>query len=149
MAKEVHRAVVFNHTAESWGNRERRAMTRFEQCTRVLASTLNVTLTTQSAHVEEPSPYLLWMMAATTAFEALRLASRSFRGASNAALYWKPAQQTFFRRFCLLTCGTQEDVAADALTSRLFCLLPTANMPQFAEAFDCPANYEEAFCVLE
>ncbi|KAH7961793.1 hypothetical protein HPB52_012156 [Rhipicephalus sanguineus] len=149
MAKEVHRAVVFNHTAEFWGSRERRAMARFEQCTRVLASTLNVTLTTQSIHLEEPSPYVLWMMAATSAFEALRLASRSFRGASNVAHYWKPAQQTFFRRFCLLTCGTQEDVAEDALTSRLFCLLPTANMPQFAEAFACPANYEEAFCVLE
>ncbi|KAH8009704.1 hypothetical protein HPB51_019015 [Rhipicephalus microplus] len=149
MAKEVHRAVVFNHTSEFWGNRERKAVARFEQCTRVLASTLNATPTTQSVHVGEPSPYVLWMVAASTAFEALRLASRSFRGTSNVARYWKPAQQTFFRRFCLLTCGNQDDNAEDGLTSRLFCLLPTANMPQFAEAFDCPANYEEAFCVLE
>lgn len=154
MAKEVHRAVVLDHSADAWGNRERRAMARYEQCARVLASTLNVSLATRDAstHGEEPSPYVLWMMAATTTLEALRLASRSFRGASNVAHHWKPAQRTFFRRFCLLTCGapeTPQDAAEEPLSSRLLCLLPTANMPQFADAFDCPANYDEAFCVFD
>ncbi|XP_075538875.1 uncharacterized protein LOC142573187 [Dermacentor variabilis] len=154
MAKEVHRAVVLDNTADDWSNRERTAMARFEQCARVLASTLNVSLAARDASAQggQPSPYVLWMMATTTALEALRLASRSFRGASNVAHHWKPAQRTFFRRLCLLTCGAPEapeDAAEEALSSRLLCLLPTANMPQFADAFDCTANYEEAFCVFE
>ncbi|KAH6937594.1 hypothetical protein HPB50_001883 [Hyalomma asiaticum] len=149
MAKEMYRAVIFDHRSDLWGNRERRAIARFEQCARVLASTMNVSVATPSVHLQEPSPHVLWMVAAATAFEAFRLASRSFRGASDVAHYWKPAQQTFFRRFCLLTCGAQEDPGGDALTSRIYCLLPIANMPQFAEAFGCTANYEEAFCVLE
>ncbi|KAH6940033.1 hypothetical protein HPB50_024163 [Hyalomma asiaticum] len=149
MAKEMYRAVIFDHGSDLWGNRERRAIARFEQCARVLASTMNVSVATPSVHLQEPSPHVQWMAAAATAFEAFRLASRSFRGASDVAHYWKPAQQTFFRRFCLLTCGAQEDPGGDALTSRIYCLLPIANMPQFAEAFGCTANYEEAFCVLE
>ncbi|KAH7951806.1 hypothetical protein HPB52_013313 [Rhipicephalus sanguineus] len=45
------------------------------------------------------------------------------------------AQMTFFRRFCLLACnsGTQPE----GLSSEARCLLPLANMPEFAKAFGC------------
>ncbi|KAH6937674.1 hypothetical protein HPB50_003569 [Hyalomma asiaticum] len=43
------------------------------------------------------------------------------------------AMSTFFRRFCLLTCGHDEP----HLSARSRCMIPLSGMPEFADAFRC------------
>ncbi|XP_037555208.1 uncharacterized protein LOC119431818 [Dermacentor silvarum] len=60
------------------------------------------------------------------------------RHASNFDDVLRKAQRTFFRRFCLLSCG--DSVQNETSESRLACLVPVLNMPEFYEAFGCPLN---------
>ncbi|KAK8757244.1 hypothetical protein V5799_000054 [Amblyomma americanum] len=53
---------------------------------------------------------------------------------------WTAAQQTFFRRFCLMTCS-----AVDAgLHSRVQCLVPVLNMLEFGSSFRCNSSEAES-----
>lgn len=45
------------------------------------------------------------------------------------------AQQTFFRRYCLLTCDTDRN--DDQPYTLLRCMLPVLNMAELISAFDC------------
>ncbi|KAL1474966.1 hypothetical protein MTO96_037639 [Rhipicephalus appendiculatus] len=44
------------------------------------------------------------------------------------------AISTFFRRFCLLSCGHDDA----HLSARSLCMIPLMGMPEFADAFRCP-----------
>ncbi|KAK8783717.1 hypothetical protein V5799_009918 [Amblyomma americanum] len=153
IAKELHRAILVSNISGFWGAREERALASFQDCVRKLAVKIfNVSLATAGDDQRGPSNEkdvdLTWMMAARTAHEGLSLALQGFRNASNWARYWKLAQRTFFRRFCLLTCGGVAE--SRTVPPNLLCLLSVANMPEFAEAFDCQAavNLDTA-CALE
>ncbi|CAN7992880.1 unnamed protein product, partial [Ixodes hexagonus] len=50
---------------------------------------------------------------------------------------WKKAQRVFFTRFCLASCGLER---SEPLGPREKCIWPLLNMPEFVEAFECPAS---------
>ncbi|KAK8759996.1 hypothetical protein V5799_028737 [Amblyomma americanum] len=54
-----------------------------------------------------------------------------YRGASNFDKVRQSAQQTLYRRYCLLTCGGS--CSSDSEKSRLDCFVPIANLPAFFE----------------
>ncbi|XP_075560194.1 uncharacterized protein LOC142592561 [Dermacentor variabilis] len=58
--------------------------------------------------------------------------------ASNFGDVLRKAQRTFFRRFCLLSCGVSAQ--NDTSESRLACLVPVLSTPEFYEAFGCTVN---------
>ncbi|KAH7952806.1 hypothetical protein HPB49_001371 [Dermacentor silvarum] len=116
---------------------------RFEQCLRSLwLSKTNETLAPSSAEADgrgAPGTYgagelLFWTQGARLAFAGLKEALSGFHRDTNWPSYWRRAQKSFFRRFCLLRCSASKP------SSRLRCLLPLANMVEFAEAFECPAD---------
>ncbi|KAK8769815.1 hypothetical protein V5799_013721 [Amblyomma americanum] len=157
MARELYRAILLSNASGLWTTREESALARFQGCIRKLALTVfNVSIATgvsdEHGLSNEKDVPLTWIMAARTAHEGLRLALQGFRNASNSARYWKLAQRTFFRRFCLLTCGGELGAVAESETvpPKFLCLLSLANMPEFAEAFDCPAEVKpDTVCALE
>ncbi|XP_054925914.1 uncharacterized protein [Dermacentor andersoni] len=58
--------------------------------------------------------------------------------ASNFGDVLGKAQRTFFRRFCLLSCG--DSAQNDTGESRLACLVPVLSTPEFYEAFGCTVD---------
>ncbi|KAK8757253.1 hypothetical protein V5799_000045 [Amblyomma americanum] len=157
MARELHRAILLSNASGFWSTREESAFARFQDCASKLAlTTFNVSIATgvsdERGTPSKKDALLTWMMAARTAHEGLRLALQGFRNASNWARYWKLAQRTFFRRFCLLTCGGELGAVMESETvpPKLMCLLSVANMPEFAQAFDCQAEVQpDTMCALE
>ncbi|KAH8032214.1 hypothetical protein HPB51_023991 [Rhipicephalus microplus] len=53
---------------------------------------------------------------------------------------WSEAQATFFVRFCLLSCDSDQRDPKPVLSPRAKCLLPLHNMPEFGSVFDCSAR---------
>ncbi|KAH7974409.1 hypothetical protein HPB49_015047 [Dermacentor silvarum] len=62
-----------------------------------------------------------------------------YRYANNFRAVWREAQRTFFRRFCLLSCGDSRGNNGTT-ESQLDCLVPVLSMPEFHEAFECTGN---------
>ncbi|XP_077552990.1 uncharacterized protein LOC144167678 isoform X2 [Haemaphysalis longicornis] len=154
MARELHRSST--PRLDPWDKKPREAMKKFEECARSrVKAALNVSLSEGNTLDESRSlpEYVFWTMAARTAYGALRESLRSLQGAANWDQYWKRAQKTFFRRFCLLTCSagssSAESVEGATAMSRVLCFLPLVNMREFADAFDCALPVDtESLCVL-
>ncbi|XP_065305016.1 uncharacterized protein [Dermacentor albipictus] len=78
----------------------------------------------------------LWLTSARAAYSALR---EDFSTLSDRKASWKSVQKEFFRRFCFTACDSWNKTT---LSSRQKCLWPLFDMPEFADAFDCPvASY--------
>ncbi|KAH7969522.1 hypothetical protein HPB52_019266 [Rhipicephalus sanguineus] len=145
LAEELYRALLPPpDDTDLWTSETRHAIDRFERCLRSLwLRKTNETLTTSplvadgSRGVGPPGAYgagelLFWVQGARVAFAGLQEALSGFQRATNWPSYWRRAQKSFFRRFCLLRCSASKP------SSRIRCLLPLANMIEFAQAFECP-----------
>ncbi|XP_049522494.1 uncharacterized protein LOC125945009 [Dermacentor silvarum] len=158
LAEELYRALLPPpEDMDLWATGTRHAIDRFEQCLRSLwLSKTNETLASSPTEADgrgAPGTYgagdlLLWTQGARLAFAGLKEALSGFHRATNWPSYWRRAQKSFFRRFCQLHCSASKP------SSRLRCLLPLANMVEFAEAFECPASAAPkgatgSYCVLE
>lgn len=134
LARELSRAIFpQGDSTVTWGERTWIRLDDFIFCVNEIANiALNLTLErTQDASRE----LFLWSRGARLAYGGLKQALQKHIGARNWSAYWKNAQKTFFRRFCLLSCNS--DQTPRPLTPRAQCLLPLANMDEFAGAFDC------------
>ncbi|KAH9370518.1 hypothetical protein HPB48_006271 [Haemaphysalis longicornis] len=151
VAKELARAATVPKNGEGvWTERERAALHKYKQCMDVLArSVLNETM----GHVQEnrTPDFYYWIQGARTAFKVLSAAYVGHRRAANWDSYWKSAQRTFFRRFCLLSCSA-DVVRGEQNSSRLHCFLPLLNMEEFSKAFEChkKSNVRSGnYCLME
>ncbi|KAH6939604.1 hypothetical protein HPB50_019944 [Hyalomma asiaticum] len=157
VATGLYRAAIPGIASSMSHPQERSVMNKFEDCVQKLAGdVLNISL---PAHKDAPfnghslPAHIFWMLAARTAHEALRLATLSFKRAVNWPSYWKKSQRTFFRRFCLLTCGSRdEDNGQTGATQRVLCLLPVSSMPEFFNVFEChnrSTAHRYTTCILD
>ncbi|KAH8032240.1 hypothetical protein HPB51_024017 [Rhipicephalus microplus] len=80
-----------------------------------------------------------WMRAARAALDALR---EQFRGSNRDADHWEQAQRVFFKRFCLLSCGSER---WDSMSPRERCTWPLLSMPEFRDVFKCSNDTLERF----
>ncbi|KAH6923214.1 hypothetical protein HPB50_024927 [Hyalomma asiaticum] len=90
---------------------------------------------------ELPQNRLLELFALAYSVKVAHRAVRDYyeglgRDATNFYDVLKKAQRTFFRRFCLLSCG--DGGRNESTGSELACLAPVLDMPEFYEAFGCP-----------
>ncbi|KAH7966134.1 hypothetical protein HPB49_013932 [Dermacentor silvarum] len=142
MARELLRAAVPNRMPSLW--------TSQEQCVDSLArGAMNISL--ERPQDNRAPEYYFWLQGARTAYAALSASYAAERRAANWDTFWRAAQRTFFRRFCLLSCRPQHDTPEErhslepafvnlrppAVPARVSCLLPLLNMPEFVEAFEC------------
>ncbi|KAK8756348.1 hypothetical protein V5799_000951 [Amblyomma americanum] len=74
----------------------------------------------------------LWLTSARVAYAALK---DDFAASSHRSADWKSVQKGFFLRFCLAACDSWSKTS---LSSRQKCLWPMFDMPEFADAFECP-----------
>ncbi|XP_050043700.2 uncharacterized protein [Dermacentor andersoni] len=141
IATELYRAAIPDPGSPMWNLQQQAVMAKFQDCAEKLADdALNISLVALGdGRLDGRSlpSHIFWMLAARTAYETLRLATLSFKRASNWPSYWKKWQRTFFRRFCLLSCGSVEDSGRPGVTLKVLCLLTIASMPEFSQAFDC------------
>ncbi|KAH9380592.1 hypothetical protein HPB48_020372 [Haemaphysalis longicornis] len=75
---------------------------------------------------------LVWLTSVRVAHAALK---QHFSIVANGQLSWRAVQRHFFLRFCLVACESQSQTA---LSARHKCVWPLFNMPEFADAFECP-----------
>ncbi|XP_075534645.1 uncharacterized protein LOC142568678 [Dermacentor variabilis] len=154
LAEELYRALFPPpDDTEMWATGTRHAIDRFEQCLRSFwLSKTNETLapTPTKADGRGAGELLFWTQGARLAFASLKEALSGFQRATNWPTYWRRAQKVFFRRFCQLHCSASKP------SSRQRCLLPLANMVEFAEAFECPGSKAAAskgargsYCALQ
>ncbi|XP_075538362.1 uncharacterized protein LOC142572848 [Dermacentor variabilis] len=142
MATELYRAAMPHQASPIWHQQQRDVMAKFQDCTEILANdALNISLAALGDGVGDghglPS-HMFWMLGARTAYETLGLATFTHKHPINWSSYWRTWQRTFFRRFCLLTCGSgEEDNERSGVTHRVLCLLTVASMPQFSQVFGC------------
>ncbi|XP_075529847.1 uncharacterized protein LOC142563181 [Dermacentor variabilis] len=80
-----------------------------------------------------------WMRAARAGMDALR---DQFRGSNRSEEQWSRAQRVFFKRFCLLSCGSER---WDAMSPLERCTWPLLSMPEFRDAFSCRNDTFERF----
>ncbi|XP_049511355.1 uncharacterized protein LOC125939889 [Dermacentor silvarum] len=80
-----------------------------------------------------------WMRAARAGLDALR---DQFRGSNRTEKQWGRAQRVFFKRFCLLSCGSER---WDAMSPLERCTWPLLSMPEFRDAFSCRNDTIEHF----
>ncbi|KAL1458837.1 hypothetical protein MTO96_027662 [Rhipicephalus appendiculatus] len=129
MAEELHRALLPPpDDTDLWTSETRHAIDRFEQCLRSLwLSKTNETLTPSPA-VEgsrgvgllgayATGELLFWVQGARMAFAGLQEALSGFQRATNWPSYWRRAQKTFFRRFCLMRCSDEQAKFANSLST--------------------------------
>ncbi|KAM7299255.1 uncharacterized protein ISCGN_019822 [Ixodes scapularis] len=86
---------------------------------------------------EVQSSLFAWLHGSRVAYASME---RNFTSSSTRFAkkrQWKKAQRVFFLRFCLASCGLEH---SEPLGPREKCVWPLLNMPEFVEAFDCPAN---------
>ncbi|CAN7939308.1 unnamed protein product [Ixodes hexagonus] len=100
-------------------------------------SVLNVSLVSEPVRTVSEELFV-WMRSARIAYDTLKHTLRRYRNRKNWAVVWKEAQRTFFRRFCLLSCGSGQP--RDPLTPEARCVLPLVNMAEFSEVFECPPS---------
>ncbi|CAN7937180.1 unnamed protein product, partial [Ixodes hexagonus] len=129
MAKETSRALSSPHLDSESVSSE---LEVFLKCIRSLADTFNFTLDADGREI------YLWARGARLAYDTLKRELNVHSSAPNWDRYWEIAQMTFFRRFCLLSCGSRE--AQQQLSGRARCILPLANMAEFASVFKCSSE---------
>nr|XP_054932376.1 endothelin-converting enzyme 2-like [Dermacentor andersoni] len=148
LARALLYAVVPSSSLALWSSEEKLALLRYEQCMDEKArSAFNVSLLYRRDH--EPTTIYVLAQSARTAYDALATAYKERQPTTDWDSYWNTAQKTFFRRFCLLSCGVESEL--QRLASEIFCFLPLLNMEEFAKAFSCrnpPSMYSGAYCVL-
>ncbi|KAK8756940.1 hypothetical protein V5799_000357 [Amblyomma americanum] len=76
-----------------------------------------------------------WTRAVKMAHSVMKTSYESVSSSNNFQDVWVTAQQTFFRRYCLLTCNA--DQSSDEAYTWLRCMVPILNMAEFISAFDC------------
>ncbi|KAK8771981.1 hypothetical protein V5799_024778 [Amblyomma americanum] len=76
-----------------------------------------------------------WTRAVKMAHRVMKTSYASVSSSDNFQDVWVTAQQTFFRRYCLLTCNA--DRSSDERYTSLRCMVPILNMAEFISAFDC------------
>ncbi|KAH7967443.1 hypothetical protein HPB49_024866 [Dermacentor silvarum] len=134
LARAIHSALTANASG-LWSSEDRFGLLRFEQCMHFQARlALNVSLDHQED--EEVPEIYSWTQGARSAFVALKETYRRRGKSTDQDAEWLSAQKTFFRRFCLLSCGVKSK--RQRLASEVFCFLPLLNMPEFAKVFGCP-----------
>lgn len=74
-----------------------------------------------------------WSRSVRVAYSAMK---EDVMKAHNGHVRPEEAKKIFFRRFCLISCGTNKQEPSD-LDARLRCNMPLQNMPEFAETFGC------------
>ncbi|KAH6939748.1 hypothetical protein HPB50_021377 [Hyalomma asiaticum] len=147
LARALHSALL-GSASGLWSTEDRLRLSLFEQCMDIQArSVLNVSL---DHHEDEDVPEIYaWAHGARTAFMALK-ETYSRRGNSTEEVAdWHSARKTFFRRFCLLSCGEKRKL--QRLASRVLCFIPLLNMPEFVEVFGCshmPEVYTGNYCTM-
>ncbi|KAK8760782.1 hypothetical protein V5799_027953 [Amblyomma americanum] len=75
-----------------------------------------------------------WVRAARVAHDAMKGAHYDGGNRFTRDKYWPRAQRQFFKRFCLLSCGTERQ---DPLRPQERCSWPLISMPEFVAAFEC------------
>ncbi|KAH6923339.1 hypothetical protein HPB50_000424 [Hyalomma asiaticum] len=80
-----------------------------------------------------------WMRAARAGLDALR---ERFRGSNPNSDRWRRAQRVFFKRFCLLSCGSER---WDAMSPLERCTWPLLSFPEFRDVFKCRNDTFERF----
>ncbi|XP_064485328.1 uncharacterized protein LOC135397647 isoform X2 [Ornithodoros turicata] len=78
-----------------------------------------------------------WSRSVWVAYDAmLRDIQKRIEGVQNVHLHLEEAKKTFFRRFCLVSCG-KDSRSSSGLDSNVRCNMPLQNMPEFATTFGC------------
>ncbi|XP_077493837.1 uncharacterized protein LOC144104604 isoform X2 [Amblyomma americanum] len=121
-----HAGVPPPASSESWYIQN---VKKFVDC--VQHSTGSATVT-----VSQGLELFAWARAVMVAYDVMKDAYAAIRSQKRFEHLWITAQQTFFRRFCLMTCS----VGNVGLESRLRCLVPVLTMVEFADAFKCHAS---------
>ncbi|KAH7965767.1 hypothetical protein HPB49_010585 [Dermacentor silvarum] len=145
VATDLYRAAIPHPGSPMWNLQQRAVMAKFQDCAVNLANdALNISLAALGDGLGDEfrlPAHIFWMLGARTAYETLRLATLSYKRPINWLSYWRTWQRTFFRRLCLLTCGSgEEDSGQSGVTPRDLCLLTVASMPEFSEVFDCQVH---------
>ncbi|XP_077512322.1 membrane metallo-endopeptidase-like 1 [Amblyomma americanum] len=143
LARELAHVITPASSKDWWDRRSQEAFAESTKCLHGLHSTLEGSAS--GWDVATASNLFAWTMAARTAMDALlsgegSLGSQIEGEPSNSK--WpetsreetRDAMRTFFRRFCLLSCGRDEP----RLSARSRCVIPLVGMAEFSEAFDCP-----------
>ncbi|KAK8772626.1 hypothetical protein V5799_024118 [Amblyomma americanum] len=148
LARALLGAALPTNSTGLWSPKEWSYLRRFHECMDGLArAAFNASLGSDDS--EKPRDVYIWAQSARSAFNALRAVYEKRRTTSNWESYWRSAQKTFFRRFCLLSCSVSSQ--QQRLTSRAYCLLPLLNMKEFAVAFNCAyptALYSSDHCAI-
>ncbi|KAK8782513.1 hypothetical protein V5799_016146 [Amblyomma americanum] len=84
----------------------------------------------------------IWTYSLLIAHRAVREHYEEQSEATNFRDVWQSAQQILFRRFCLLTCGGSR--RNNTHESRLDCIVPIVNTPEFFYAFGCASHKGDA-----
>ncbi|XP_075543532.1 phosphate-regulating neutral endopeptidase PHEX-like [Dermacentor variabilis] len=134
-------------TGGTWAYFEKTSLHRFEHCVDTwAASALNLTL--RYARDDNHPEFYVWSHSTRSAYEALRETYHRSVTISNWKNQWQSALETFFRRFCLLSCRVRNEQQP---ASSIFCFLPQLNMKEFSKVFGCqysPSLYTQHYCVL-
>ncbi|KAH6940162.1 hypothetical protein HPB50_025970 [Hyalomma asiaticum] len=149
LARALLYAAFLANATSSGPPEEMPALVNFEQCMDEKARTaLNVSLR-EGRNNALPQIYM-WAQGVRSAFDALRAAyEQNLAAFDQGMLYWVAAQKTFFRRFCLLSCGVESE--REDLTSKVSCFLPLLNMKEFSAAFNCEQAlwlHSNNYCVV-
>ncbi|XP_065301988.1 uncharacterized protein [Dermacentor albipictus] len=128
-----------------WTEWYRKSVNRLANCTEdiVVASMKSV----ENEHVENDAFELyVWSRAFHVTLGALRgyYLPKSTRGTPGSQR-WLLALQTFFKRFCLLSCGA--GTLGSGVGRKLRCLLPALSTMEFRYAFGCKKFRRRARCL--
>ncbi|KAL1417919.1 hypothetical protein MTO96_026372 [Rhipicephalus appendiculatus] len=150
LATELFRVAslaAYNKNKASWTEWYRKSIKRLADCTENAVVASAKSLGKQDVENQAFELYV-WSKASRVALDVLEQyhLPKGGRG-TPAEQRWLLALQTFFRRFCLLSCGT--GTLGSGVGRKLRCLLPVLSAPEFPYAFDCKKFYKKAGCVRE
>ncbi|KAH7966410.1 hypothetical protein HPB49_016094 [Dermacentor silvarum] len=136
LAREIAHVITPASSKEWWDERSQEGFREGTECLRQVHSSFNGH--SSGWNVATASKLFALTMAARTAMDALLSGAGGIGGAPVPG-FQQPqtstdAMRTFFRRFCLLSCGHDEL----HLSARSLCMIPLMGMPEFAGAFRCP-----------
>ncbi|XP_064487517.1 neprilysin-like [Ornithodoros turicata] len=118
-------------TEDDWWTEDTRTdFTKHIECL-VVQYTLLETSTTPSDNVVDQ--LFLWTFALKHGYNRFR---RLLRGDLKSQLRLA-RQQTFFIRFCMMSCDSHNEKSDERLPKKYRCILPLMNVPAFTAAFNC------------
>ncbi|XP_075527031.1 uncharacterized protein LOC142559301 [Dermacentor variabilis] len=148
LAGALLQAALPPNTPGPWAQFEKASFHRYDQCLLARASSaLNVSL--HYARDNDHPELYVWSHSARSAYGALMKTYEHSVAAKARNSWWQSAQETFFRRFCLLSCSLGNE--RQRLDSANSFFLPLLNMKEFSKVFDCKhtsAEQTEQYCVL-